>query len=116
MDSERVKYLGRIVEKEHFRTNVYAPKGGKKLVESWDEFEAAMASGLWFATVEDAAASVAEPEPEIADEVEKPKRSRKKQKKEVAEDIKEDEQEDVSSDDLAFEVSADDDFLPKESA
>jgi hypothetical protein len=47
-------YLGRIVEKEHFRVFIYGANGEKKLVESWDQFEASMQSGIWFATSEDA--------------------------------------------------------------
>lgn len=47
-------YLGNIVNKEHFRTFVYAMNGAKKLVESWDEYEKHMESGLWFSTQEDA--------------------------------------------------------------
>lgn len=64
-------YLGRIVDKEYFRVVVYGPNGEKRLVKSWDEYEAAMQSGIWFATVEDAASCKAEPgiemeyEPEI---------------------------------------------------
>jgi hypothetical protein len=66
-------YLGRIVEKKHFRAFVYGPNGEKKLVNSWDEYELAMESGTWFATVEDAVAS----KPIIEDESNKklPKRS-----------------------------------------
>ena len=62
-------YMGRIVEKEHFRTFIYAPDGSSKLVESWDEYERHMETGVWFATVEDAKSSV------------KPKRVRKEVKK-----------------------------------
>lgn len=58
-------YLGRIVDKAHFRTKVYGPNGEKKLVESWDAFEAAMQSGVWFATMEDAKESVAAPIEEV---------------------------------------------------
>lgn len=47
-------YLGRIVDKKNFRAFVYGANGEKKLVNSWDAYEAAMESGLWFATVEDA--------------------------------------------------------------
>lgn len=47
-------YLGRIVEKTNFRTFIYAPDGARRLVESWDEFEQCMQSGVWFATTEDA--------------------------------------------------------------
>lgn len=47
-------YLGRIVEKEHFRVFVHGANGERKLVNSWDEYEAAMESGLWFATKDNA--------------------------------------------------------------
>lgn len=50
-------YLGRIVEKKNFRTFVYGADGQKKLVESWDAYEAAMQSGLWFSTPEFAEAT-----------------------------------------------------------
>ena len=45
-------YCGRVVDKKNFRTFVYDVSGNKKLVESWSEFETAMASGLWFDTIE----------------------------------------------------------------
>lgn len=61
-------YLGHVVSKNHFRVFIYAVDGCKKLVNSWDEFESAMESGLWFATKEEAIASIP---------VEKPKRGRK---------------------------------------
>jgi hypothetical protein len=54
MKTEPAIYLGRIVDKKHFRAFVYNASGASKLVESWDEFEAAMQSGVWFATQEDA--------------------------------------------------------------
>lgn len=44
----QVMYLGRWVNKEHFRTFVYNEKS-EKIVNSYDEYEAAIASGLWFA-------------------------------------------------------------------
>jgi hypothetical protein len=46
-------YLGRIVDKKYFRTFIYGANGEKKLVNSWDEFEAAMESGIWFAARKD---------------------------------------------------------------
>jgi hypothetical protein len=52
-------YLGRIVSKDNFRTFIYATDSKQQLVESWDEYEASMQTGLWFATKEDALASVA---------------------------------------------------------
>lgn len=45
-------YLGRIVDKKNFRVFIYGVNGEKKLVESWDEFEAAMQSGIWFSSKE----------------------------------------------------------------
>lgn len=42
-------YLGRIVNKETFRTFIYNEKGEKKLVKSWNEFESHMELGVWFA-------------------------------------------------------------------
>ena len=88
-------YLGRIVEKEHFRVFIYGFNGDKKLIESWDDFEAHMENGLWFS----------EPVPIIPQEelpidepvIEKPKRSRKS----------------ASRVDAEVEVVKDDDFLPK---
>lgn len=50
MKGESVIYLGRAVSKEGFRVFVYSTSGETKLVESWDEFLDAMASGLWFPT------------------------------------------------------------------
>lgn len=61
-------YLGRIVEKKNFRTFVYGSNDEKKIVESWEAYEAAMQSGIWFATVEDAKAMK-----EIAEEAEQNK-------------------------------------------
>lgn len=92
-------YLGRIVDKEKFRTFVYGAKGEKRLVESWDEYEAAMESGIWFATVPEA---VVQPK-------QKPKpKSRSKVKSELIDEL-----DDVlPNDDSVFEVK--DGFLPNE--
>jgi len=46
---EMVIYLGRAVSKKMFRTFVYDHRGASKLVESWEDFEEAIQSGLWFA-------------------------------------------------------------------
>ena len=94
-------YLGKIVDKNHFRVFVYAVDGSQKLVESWDDFEHCMESGLWFATKEDASSRVP---------VEKPKRS--SPKKPVEEKA---EAEEVKSMNLEDHVVKDDDFLPKAS-
>jgi hypothetical protein len=50
MDGENALYLGKIVDKKHFRVFVYASDGKTRLVNSWDEFESLMKTGLWFAS------------------------------------------------------------------
>lgn len=93
-------YLGRIVDKKNFRAFIHAPDGARRLVESWEEFEANMQSGVWFATPEDAKASLDVPKPKA-----KPRASRNKKvefKPEVQEEPVEDEVENAPSDDLAF--------------
>lgn len=50
MDGETAVYLGRIVDKKHFRAYVYSSIGDTRLVESWDDFESLMKTGLWFAS------------------------------------------------------------------
>lgn len=102
-------YLGRIVDKKHFRTFIFGANGEKKLVESWSEYEAAMQSGIWFATVEDAEAIKA-----IADAKEeepaksKPKPRSKPQAKSKAEPVEEvDDSEEAApmADGSVFEVT-----------
>lgn len=81
-------YLGRIVDKKTFRAVVYGSDGSKKLVKTWDEFESAMQSGLWFAKAEDAKECVA---PMEIEEVEIPvKRKARSPRKPASEsDVKE---------------------------
>lgn len=91
MEGVPAVYLGRMVSKEHFRAFVYSMDGSQKLVESWDDYEQHMESGLWFSTKEDATARIP---------AEKPKRSRKA----------------VTETKLELkEEPIDDDFLPKDS-
>lgn len=103
-------YLGRMVEKSNFRVFIYGANGEKKLVESWDEFESMMQSGLWFASLEDAQ-SIKRVEENL-----KPKSKAKSKvkaaiKPQVVEEVED--QEDVLLDDgLVYEVT--DDFLPNE--
>jgi hypothetical protein len=106
-------YLGQIVSKNNFRVFIYAPDGSQKLVESWDSYEKHMESGVWFATREDAQLSVPSEKPKVP-------RSRKEivkplelKEDPVIEDDGIDLEEAAPSQDLAFEVTADDDFLPK---
>lgn len=83
-------YLGKIVDKTNFRVFIYGIGGAKKLVESWDEYERFMETGLWFATLEEVDSPKVIDEPLVMDEpvIEKPKRGRKA-------------------------IDKDDDFLPK---
>lgn len=92
-------YLGRIVNKENFRAVVYGIEGKKKLVNSWHEFESAMQSGLWFATIEDANESI---EPMKNDKKRKNK-SKNKNKTVKIEEIEELEDE-IEEDEMVFEV------------
>lgn len=46
----QVEYLGRWVPRKHFRVYVYGQEG-QKLVDSYDEYKKALASGLWFSTL-----------------------------------------------------------------
>jgi len=49
MEGTPAIYLGKLVSKAGFRTFIYAADGSQKLVKSWDEFEAHMGLGTWFA-------------------------------------------------------------------
>ena len=51
--SSEVIYNGQRIQKHHFRAFVYGLDDKTKLVNSWDEFEAHMATGLWFPSKED---------------------------------------------------------------
>ena len=104
-------YLGRIVDKAHFRTFIYGPNGEKKLAESWDDYEAAMQSGLWFATLEDAMESIAPVEESEGDEAPKPKpkprakpKPKPKPKAVAIEEVEEEEPQDDLEDDMVYEV------------
>lgn len=121
MDGQPAVYLGRIVSKLNFRAFIHAPAGHKKLVNSWDEFERHMASGIWFDTEEKAKdAAIAAVEPDVIEELieevqEAPKKRVTKAKKalETKEDIKSDEpalDESFAQDPTTFEVK-NDDFL-----
>jgi hypothetical protein len=53
MDGMVARYLDRVVSKENFRVFIYDVCGTTKLVESWEEYERHMQTGLWFATLEE---------------------------------------------------------------
>ena len=54
MTGEHVLYLGRMVPKAGFRTYIYGSGGLSTLVNSWQEFQDYIATGVWFDTVEKA--------------------------------------------------------------
>lgn len=47
--SGQFEYLGRWVDKKHFRAFVYN-ESGEKLAGSYEEYEKLISSGLWFST------------------------------------------------------------------
>ncbi len=107
-------YLGNVVEKKNFRAFIYGPNGQRRLVESWEEFEANMQTGVWFATKEEAEEPVS-----VVKDVEKQKakpRAKPKPKAKpepmIVDDVN-DSEEVLPDDDTVFEVT--DDFLPDES-
>lgn len=102
-------YLGQIVDKTHFRTFIYAPDGAKRLVESWDEFEECMQSGLWFATVDDAKLATSS-KPKRVRTPAKPKEPEAVEEPEAIEECEEEAP--LLADEGTFEVK-NDDFLPK---
>jgi hypothetical protein len=61
MDGIPAIYLGRIVNKDNFRAFIYKTDSSKKLIESWDDFEKHMELGIWFASIDDALASLQKP-------------------------------------------------------
>ncbi len=81
MEGTPAIYLGRLVPKSSFRTFIYAPDGSQKLVNSWEEFESHMQSGLWFAE-KNAKLPVVEEAQEAQDipfiKIEKPKKRKGK--------------------------------------
>jgi hypothetical protein len=58
-----VHYLGRQVPKDGFRVFVYGKDGQQKLVNSYQEYEAQLATGNWFAQLSDMESIVEEVEP-----------------------------------------------------
>jgi hypothetical protein len=99
-------YLGRIIDKENFRAFIYGTGGQTKLVESWEEFEANMQTGVWFASKEDAKASKSDPiDSDVV--VLKPKEKPRKRSKPKAEPVEQvDASDDVLPDDgSVFEVT-----------
>ena len=92
-------YLGRIVEKKNFRAFIYGKNGERKLAESWDEFEANMQTGIWFARKEDA-------EEKLKPKSKPKPKSKSKAKSEIVEEI-DDSNDLLADDEMVFEVTDD---------
>jgi len=58
MQGTQVVYNGRSIAKEGFRAFIYAANGVTKLINSWEDYEEHMASGLWFSNPEAALESL----------------------------------------------------------
>lgn len=50
MKGETVLYDNRVVSKEGFRAFIYGVAGKTKLVNSWEEYQDCVSSGLWFSS------------------------------------------------------------------
>jgi len=103
MEGTPAIYLGRIVEKKNFRAFIYGANGQKRLAESWEEFEANMESGVWFATLEgalEAKSGVHEPQPKA--------KAKAKPKPKAKPELEVEDSANVLSDDKSvFEVTGD---------
>jgi hypothetical protein len=53
-EEAQFQYLGKWVNKAHFRAFVYNDKGEQELARSHQHFEALIGSGVWFASKDDA--------------------------------------------------------------
>lgn len=76
MEGTPAYYNGRNLsqyDKDKFRAYIYANNGDRKLVNSWNEFEQHMQTGLWFANKED----IKDTESQLKEDV-NPKKSNKK--------------------------------------
>lgn len=50
MQNEYVVYLNRTIPKAGFRAFIYSFDNVEKLVNSWDEYEKNISTGVWFST------------------------------------------------------------------
>jgi hypothetical protein len=49
-----VVYQGRVIPKKGFRAWIYSLNSESKLVNSWDEYQTEISSGVWFSSKKDA--------------------------------------------------------------
>jgi hypothetical protein len=52
MQGEMVIYNGRAVSRKNFRAFIFSVNGERKLVNSYDEFEDHIGTGIWFPSKE----------------------------------------------------------------
>ena len=50
--TEHFSYQGRMVAKDNFRAYIYGSDGSSKLVNSWQEFEDCISTGIWFDSID----------------------------------------------------------------
>lgn len=106
MEGTPAIYLGKIVSKKNFRAYIYAPNGDRRLVESWEEFEANMQSGVWFASIEDVQQSKIDQE-KTKEKLPSKSKKKLKGKVELLEPVQEIDEGEISKDeldDMVFEV------------
>ena len=53
MAVESVEYLGRLVSKDGFRVYVYGLEAQKKLVTSWEQYQAHLETGNWHSSIDE---------------------------------------------------------------
>lgn len=61
MEGEFVVYQGRNVPKDDFRVFVYGVNGAQKVVESWEEYQREISSGVWHSEKSKVAEKKAQP-------------------------------------------------------
>jgi hypothetical protein len=58
---EQVFYMGRWVNKDFFRAFIYDVNGAQKICNTYDDFELALGTGIWFESIEAANKSIETP-------------------------------------------------------
>ncbi len=117
-------YNGRVIDKKYFRAFIHACDGQKRLVESWEEYEANVQTGCWFATEKDAKDALAMKEVAIAQkemeekEAKKARKPRvsKKEQESIVEANEEFSAKESENEEMSEDCSSIDDFLPNASA
>lgn len=106
-------YCDRVVSRENFRAFIYGHCGKTKLVNSWDEYEAHISTGIWFDRPEEVKEVV-----EVVQEIKKPSRKASSKKvKEAKELVDRDEvleKEEMRVEQSPINEPIEDNFLPRD--